>query len=324
MKFAWWFYIESSDVNVERCLASVMENADLVDELLPCIYSAKANGDVVAVATADQIEGVREVARKVNARVIPLIAMQSVTALKEMFSSPEVVEVHIGKLIETLKSHGFDIVDIDYECLPDEYRERNTAFFLRLAELAHAHGIEVSFPAQPKEADYGGILGSGAQDYAALGSFLDQIRVMCYDQHHWAYSGPGPVGGADWADSVISYSSSVIPTKKLYMGIPVYGHEWDMDDNTRSRYLPYPDAVAVMGEYGISPEWDATAKVPHFDYVANDGARKSAWYSDRKSFAAALDVAEKHSVSGISVWVLGQEDPGVWDVLREYRRSGRG
>lgn len=44
------------------------------------------------------------------------------------------------------------------------------------------------------------------------------------------------------------------------------------------------------------------------------GKSYTIWYEDRDSFKAKLEQVKKAGVLGYSVWVLGDEDPRVWDV----------
>src|SRR5262245_23013395 len=43
------------------------------------------------------------------------------------------------------------------------------------------------------------------------------------------------------------------------------------------------------------------------------------WLEEAGSAAARLEIADRHAVGGVASWRLGQEDPGVWAVLRRWR-----
>ncbi|MBI4320239.1 MAG: hypothetical protein HY675_17245 [Chloroflexi bacterium] len=45
------------------------------------------------------------------------------------------------------------------------------------------------------------------------------------------------------------------------------------------------------------------------------------WLEDAKSVLQRVNLAEKHRTGGIATWRLGQEDSGVWAVIREYRQG---
>jgi hypothetical protein len=48
---------------------------------------------------------------------------------------------------------------------------------------------------------------------------------------------------------------------------------------------------------------------------------REVWLEDAASAAAKLEIANRHQMGGIGAWRLGQEDPGVWPHLREYRST---
>jgi spore germination protein YaaH len=43
------------------------------------------------------------------------------------------------------------------------------------------------------------------------------------------------------------------------------------------------------------------------------------WLEEAGSAAARLEIADRHAIGGVAAWRLGQEDPGVWAVLRRWR-----
>ena len=47
------------------------------------------------------------------------------------------------------------------------------------------------------------------------------------------------------------------------------------------------------------------------------GKNYTIWYEDKNSFKAKLDQIQKYApnVLGISMWVLGDEDPKVWELF---------
>ena len=62
-----------------------------------------------------------------------------------------------------------------------------------------------------------------AQDYTAIGSACDQVRVMVYD---YATSEPGPVTPADWAANVTAWAVTQMPARKVILGIVLLGYDW--------------------------------------------------------------------------------------------------
>jgi spore germination protein YaaH len=45
------------------------------------------------------------------------------------------------------------------------------------------------------------------------------------------------------------------------------------------------------------------------------------WFEDSGGAQQRLTLVDRHAAGGVATWRLGQEDPGVWDVLRAWRQS---
>jgi hypothetical protein len=61
-------------------------------------------------------------------------------------------------------------------------------------------------------------------------------------------------------------------------------------------------------------------RAPGALHFTDDTGRHELWYEDARSFQANAELKAAHQLAGISAWVLGQEDPGVWELLgRDYR-----
>ena len=41
------------------------------------------------------------------------------------------------------------------------------------------------------------------------------------------------------------------------------------------------------------------------------------WFEDKKSFELKLNIVKNNNFMGFSAWVLGDEDPAIWDLLEK-------
>ena len=71
---------------------------------------------------------------------------------------------------------------------------------------------------------------------------------------------------------------------------------------------------------GISPRWDPVQKALHAVWEEH-GVMRHMWLEDNRAFMAKLELVRKYKLRGYSVWLLGHEDPAVWEALR--RSGGR-
>ncbi len=127
--------------------------------------------------------------------------------------------------ILNLMGQGFTGVNLDFENVDPNDRERYAGFVARVAAALRPRGhlTTVALPARTARTAVSSW--GRAYDYGAIGQAADYVVVMSYDQH---YKGgpPGPVGGADWADEVMAYAASQVKPEKLLLGIPSYGYDW--------------------------------------------------------------------------------------------------
>ncbi len=72
--------------------------------------------------------------------------------------------------------------------------------------------------------------------------------------------------------------------------------------------------MALAGEYGATPEWDAEAADPHFSYTDASGVHHEVWYSDQQSIGARVALAEALGLGGVGLWHLGSEDQSIWEL----------
>ena len=68
-----------------------------------------------------------------------------------------------------------------------------------------------------------------------------------------------------------------------------------------------------------APEWNETEHAYRITFADKDGQHEL-WYEDARSLAPKFELATKEKLHSISAWVLGQEDPAMWELLaRDYR-----
>lgn len=82
-----------------------------------------------------------------------------------------------------------------------------------------------------------------------------------------------------------------------------------------SAVVTYPRATGLAERYGARWRWDEEEQVA-FTYYSNAGTFEWIFLEDARSFAPRLALVGELGLRGFSVWVLGSEDPAIWDVLR--------
>ncbi len=164
----------------------------------------------------------------------------------------------------------------------------------------------------------------GAYDLKALAQSADLICLMTYDQHT-RYTPPGPVAGYPWVLENVKYALTVVPKDKLSLGIAVYGYHWFSGmppggkniPNPTADYIGTPAAMQLAHAYDAKLQWDPEDKTAWFYfYRAQD--REWVFYTDARTFAVRYDLVKQDGLEGFCSWVLGEEDPAIWQLLPSH------
>ncbi|MGH7464426.1 MAG: glycosyl hydrolase family 18 protein, partial [Longimicrobiales bacterium] len=73
--------------------------------------------------------------------------------------------------------------------------------------------------------------------------------------------------------------------------------------------------------YGAEVQWNDEHQVGYAFFPVG-GTFEWIFLEDARSFRAKLDLMRRHGLRGFSAWVLGPEDPAIWEALP--RRTARG
>ena len=206
---------------------------------------------------------------------------------------PEAREQFAVSSVQLMKKHGFDGVDLDWE-YPGQRAEDNAFrssdkenFTLLLAEI-RKH-LEKAGTEDNKH--YLLTIATGADqayiDNTDLGKaqeYLDFINVMCYDYYHgWHFqtghhanlypSDKERFNGNSGQEAINRHIKAGVPSKKLVMGIPFYGRQWEKVVNKKDGLYQPANSTGI-----IVPYWDIVAKLKSGKYVKTyDESAKSSY-----------------------------------------------
>lgn len=230
--------------------------------------------------------------------------------IHEVLISETAMETLISNLLQTMEEKGFQGVDVDFEYILAEDRDRFTSFVAELRRRMNAAGYVVSVALAPKtSADQPGLLYEG-KDYGGLGAAADEVLLMAYE---WGYTyGPAmAVAPLNKVRQVIEYALTEIPSEKINLGIPNYGYDWTLPyvrGESRAVTIGNVEAVQIAIGRGVPILFDETAQSPFFRYVS-DGREHEVWFEDVRSLQAKYNLLNEYDLKGI----------GVWQIMRLFR-----
>jgi spore germination protein YaaH len=155
------------------------------------------------------------------------------------------------------------------------------------------------------------------------------LCLMTYDQHGFT-SMPGPVAGWGWVNAQLDHALKVVPKHKLALGIPLYGYHWAAGTpvtpgprqfdraNPNVSWIDAVDVVKLGKTYNGRFGWDEEERSASM-YFYRDNVREWVYYSDKRTFGERYKLVKERGLAGFASWVLGSEDPGIWDLLPSHK-----
>ena len=236
----------------------------------------------------------------------------------QMLASPIARGRAVSRIVSLVRTNGYGGVNIDLENVQARDRSNYTSFIRELAQALRPAGYLVTASVPAKTYDDRGNSWSGAFDYAALGPWLDQMMLMTYDESS-AGGQAGPVASLPWVEKVARYASSLIPSRKVLIGLAGYGYDWAVG-RSGATAREFPEIQDLVDRYGVAPRWDADKKVPYVRY-SRSGQSRVIWYENSWSAAYKLDLVNRLNLGGVALWRLGGEDPALWPLIKQKLRA---
>jgi spore germination protein YaaH len=320
-------------VDNDAAFASLAANIDRIDVLAASAYYVEEDG----VVWGDVDPRVIALTREHGVRLVPVLVNRGFDqqALHTLLGDDAARARIAASLAELCRRHGFDGIQIDFENLSIHDRDAFTRFYRETAAALRAAecGISVAVVHRPDELPgptpyHKWLFDSwrGGYDIQALGEIGDFISIMTYSQHT-RRTPPGPQAGTPWVEDVVEYFLRSVPAEKLSVGIAVSSQHWYTSYDERmvpelarsySAQLSHTRALGMIGRYDADVKWDDRQQVSYAFFPVG-GTFEWIFLEDARSFSAKLDLMRRYGLRGFSVWVLGPEDPAIWEALPPRR-----
>lgn len=254
---------------------------------------------------------------------------ESQSALSAILSSPSARQKAIMTIVQTLTDSGALGINIDFEPLgdtPPSLRDNFTLFIKDLrSQLSINHqslsiSVYASAAVRPR-----------IWDLAALSQHTDYFVIMTYDYTTPGSSSAGPTaplrGSGEFFEhdvvKNIAELTKIVDSRKLLLGIPFYGYEWDTLDE--SKYSPVESRGSVasleriqkmLDEQTLSLLWDRNTLTP-YGVSTQSGRTSQIYFENETSIRLKLDFVKSTGLGGIAIWALGYEGntPWLWPTI---------
>jgi spore germination protein YaaH len=296
-------------------------------------------------------------------KVIPTIAWFDTDGIYNLLSSTTARQAEEDNVATLVKSNKFDGIDIDFESMSTSTRPYYSLFIKGLAQRLHPAGEKLTCTVVPREpaSEVYVVIPKNLvypEDYTVLNKYCDEVRLMAYDQEtsdlklNASKGGDGtlyaPTADPDWVTKVVKYAVQYISPKKIMLGIPTYGYEyevsWDNNVTTyqRVRSWDFFDAMNRADSLDITPVRNNAGELSFTftsstylstslaltSYVSstqpavlkthnpNASTTFYASFPDATSELQKVALAKKYGLRGVMFFKMdGDIDPAIWNSL---------
>ena len=255
-----------------------------------------------------------------NLKVMPLIANAnfSQTTMHNLLTSQVGQDKVINYLIKGALTNGYIGWQFDFENISYKDRDLYSAFVEKAAKSFKDNNLILSVVAVVRSVDYEDTNAfknwSGVYDYKRLSDAVDFISLMAYDDPE----SQGPTASIPFVNKILAYVKDKIPSQKISLGIPTYYWKWNVDTGKKLGSGFFNNIINLMSKYRYTLGFDKTLGVSWLSYKYS-GKNYAVWFEDKNSFEAKLNIIKENNLRGFSAWLLGGEDPEIWNILSETR-----
>jgi spore germination protein len=290
-------------------------------------YRVKSDGSLIPLKDESSLQAIRQTKAK------PMLVITNFAGgtfspdiAHDILTDREAASRLINNVIQVMKAKKYAALNIDFEHILPEDRDRYTQFLKTLTPKVKAAGFTVSTALAPKISGEQTGPWYTAHDYGAHAKIVDFVILMTYE---WGWTGGPPMAVApiDQVKSVIDYAVSVIPKDKIIMGAPLYGYDWGLPykkGGPPAKRLGPQEAADLAKKEGAAVQYETRAQAPFFRYTDDNGKKHIVWFENDRSMQAKFDLIKQYGLRGIAYWELGESFPKNWELLKKNFQINRG
>lgn len=315
-----------------------------IDILVPQAYELSADGFLYNHINKTQLKVMREN----QIKIMPMVTNHQFNpdVAHSILNNPAAQQRAIEALLKLCQQKKYYGIQLDFEHIPVLDKDAYSNFVVKLADRLHKIDCKFSLAIIPRSDDrpksqrlleyY--MTWSGAYDHKVLAAASDFIVLMTYEQHNGT-STPGPIASYPWVLKSLKYSLRYIKPEKIYLGIPAQSNYWTVDKFTavlgpglltdagktnepyivHSLEVSYAEIQALQNARHFKLHWDNNTKVNYAKFAYED-LNRFVFVSDADSTKYLYQMAMQNHLGGIAVYQLGDEDPRIWQVLKNSNK----
>lgn len=261
-------------------------------------------------------------------------------ALISMLSSPQSRSNAISAILRTTTAAQAVGVNIDLEPVGQITKEIRDNFTLFIEELKQKScplttpnpSTQTSCPLITISIYPSAAAKERLWNLSALSPLTDYFVVMTYDYTMPKSYRAGPNSPlrdftGEFEHSIIKNLGELtkpIPPKKILLGIPLYGYEWNTVDTSKYSGTTSRGVTAtlerietMLNEQSLELVWDRNSLTP-YGISTESGIHSQIYFENETSLRLKLDLVRASGLGGIALWALGYDNnvPWLWPTLK--------
>lgn len=221
----------------------------------------------------------------------------------------------ISSIVEKCANYNIDGINVDFENIYEEDKEKYSRFIIELMPRMQEMGIVVSVDVTAPD---GGPNWSLCYDRNVLGDVADYLVFMAYDQYGTSSTEPGTTAGLNWVETslkkIIEYD--VVEPEKIILGLPFYTRQWTIGQDGTIKSRTVVSMMNIKIPNNVEKQWDDTLKQYYIEYKSGKDTIKM-WIEDGTSIKEKVALVEKYNLGGTSSWRKDMETSNVWTIIKE-------
>lgn len=235
---------------------------------------------------------------------------------------------NIVSLLNTRQGHG---VNIDFEGMGSSDNAPFVTFITNLNNALNAANPSYELSICLYAVDW-----SNTFNMPALSAQVNYFTIMGYDYYYGGSAQAGPTAplynyqtsyNYTLGKSITYYIKQGAPANKLLMGLPYYGREWEVTQNSTlpaattgsfnaSRTLL---AISTGSNYTTANKyWEGNCYSPYYKFTTG-GSLRQCWVDDVYSMDRKFKMVNQRELGGIAIWALGYDNglTSYWNLIKD-------
>lgn len=284
---------------------------DGINVVSPSFYQLNSDGTIEKNISREYIEW----AHFNNYKVWPTISnvlLNDIEAMSKILATYDSRTNAIENIIRALKESNVDGINIDFENIYKEDKDKLSRFIIELEPRLRDVGMNLCVDVTEPD---GSDTWSLCYDRNVIGKVADYIVFVAYDQYNSSSKEPGPNAGYNWVENNINkfIKQEVVPPNKIILANAFYTRLWKEENGELSNTVVNMNEINIPD--GVQKTWDDNAK-EYFIQYEKDGANYKMWIEDQESISAKLELVKKYNLAGAGFWEKDRENSAVWPIIK--------